>query len=182
MSAATSADAAHDARLLPGGARHAAVTAFYYRESDLLDENRFAEWLALLDEEISYEMPVRTTEMLANGDGFSAETSFFAENHSSMATRVERLATSFAWAEVPPSRTRHFVTNVVIDGEDAEGTLSVRANVLLNRTRADGGNQTLTASRRDVLVPAGENDFRIRRRRVLLDQTVVSATNLSVFF
>jgi len=169
-----------DERLLPGGLLHGRVVFFYDVEADLLDGHRYADWLALLHHDIAYEMPVRTTEVLAVGDGVS-EMAFFSENRSSMETRVRRLQTDFAWAETPPSRTRHFVTNVTILGESADGVLNVRANLLVNRTRGEGGNQMLTASRTDELVPNPVRLFSIRRRRILLDQTVVAATNLSVF-
>ena len=169
-----------DERLLPGGSLHGRVVHFYCVEADLLDSHRYAEWLELFHPEVSYEMPVRTTELLAVGDGVS-EMAFFSENWSSMETRVRRLPTDFAWAETPPSRTRHFVTNVMISGVADGGDLSVQSNVLVNRTRGDGGNQTLTAFRRDQLVPDSAKLFLIRRRHLLLDQTVVAATNLSVF-
>lgn len=169
-----------DERLLPGGTLHGRVVHFYHVEADLLDSHRYADWFELLHPDISYEMPVRTTELLAVGDGVS-EMAFFAENRSSMGTRVRRLQTEFAWAETPPSRTRHFVTNVTIVDAASDGVLGVRSNVLMNRTRGDGGNQTLTASRCDELVPDPDRLFSIRRRRLLLDQTVVAATNLSVF-
>ena len=169
-----------DERLLPGGPLHGRVVHFYDVEADLLDSHRYVDWLELLHPDISYEMPVRTTEVLAAGDGVS-EMAFFSENRSSMETRVRRLQTEFAWAETPPSRTRHFVTNVTILGEGADGVLHVRANLLVNRTRGEGGNQMLTANRTDELVPEPVRLFTIRRRRLLLDQTVVAATNLSVF-
>lgn len=173
--------AALNETFLPGGATHGRVSLFYHFEADLLDSYRFADWLDLLHEEIAYEMPVRSTTLLVDGDGFQ-DTNFFLENLSSLTTRVRRLETNFAWAETPPSRSRHFVTNVLIETQARDGTLSVRSNLLLNRTRAEGGNQTLTASRRDQLVPDPDCLFRIKGRRVLLDQTVVSATNLSLFF
>ena len=169
-----------DERVLPGGTLHGRVVHFYTLEADLLDNYRFAEWFDLLHPEITYEMPVRTTELLAVGDGVS-ETAFFSENWSSMQTRVRRLQTEFAWAETPPSRTRHLVTNVLIAEIRDGGALAVQSNVLLNRTRGDGGNQMLTAVRQDELVPDRARLFLLRRRRLLLDQTVLAATNLSVF-
>jgi 3-phenylpropionate/cinnamic acid dioxygenase small subunit len=175
-----SRDTQLDERLLPGGALHGRVVHFYNVEADLLDNHRYAEWFELLHPDISYEMPVRTTELLTVGDGIS-QMAYFCENRSSMETRVRRLQTDFAWAETPPSRTRHFVTNVMVVEARDEGVLRVRSNVLLNRSRGEGGNQMLTVMRDDELVPDANRLFSIRRRRLMLDQTVVSATNLSVF-
>ena len=56
--------------VLPSTELHGRVTAFLYHEAELLDANRFAEWLELLAPEIEYRMPVRTTKFLLDGDGF----------------------------------------------------------------------------------------------------------------
>ena len=59
------------------------------------------------------------------------------ESRTSLEMRVERIETGFAWAEEPPTRTRHLVSNVrVRDGEDP-GTVNVRSNLLLYHTRWD---------------------------------------------
>jgi 3-phenylpropionate/cinnamic acid dioxygenase small subunit len=164
--------------VLPGSEVHGRVCAFLYHEAELLDANRFAEWLELLDPEIEYRMPLRTTQFLTDGDGFES-FEFFSENLASLTTRVRRLETEFAWAEVPPSRPRHFVTNVIVE-EDGEA-LEVRSSFLLTRTRQDLGYQMFTGVRHDRLLPSGDG-FRLARRTILVDQTVITATNLSVFF
>ncbi len=38
-----------------------AVEAFMFREAELLDGGQFREWLGLLDPDIRYVVPVRTT-------------------------------------------------------------------------------------------------------------------------
>jgi 3-phenylpropionate/cinnamic acid dioxygenase small subunit len=102
-----------------------------------------------------------------------------AENHASLTTRVRRLETEFAWAEVPPSRTRHFVSNVIVE-QDGDA-LEVRLSFIVTRTRQDLDYQMYTGQRIDRLVPDGDS-FKISRRKVLADQTVITATNLSVLF
>jgi biphenyl 2,3-dioxygenase beta subunit len=171
-------DDAVTAAVLPSSELHGRVTAFLYHEAELLDSNRFAEWLELLDPEIEYRMPVRTTKFLTEGDGFE-DFEFFCENLASLTTRVRRLETEFAWAEVPPSRSRHFVSNVVV--EEAGDAFEVRSSFLLTRTRQDLGHQLFTGARHDRLLPDGES-FKIARRTILVDQTVITATNLSVLF
>ena len=164
--------------VLPSSELQGRVTAFLYHEAELLDGNRFAEWLELLAPEIEYRMPVRTTQFLTDGDGFE-DFEFFSENLASLTTRVRRLETEFAWAEVPPSRARHFVTNIVVE-EDDDG-LDVRSSFLLTRTRQDLDYQMFTGVRHDRLLPSGES-FAIAKRTILIDQTVITATNLSVLF
>lgn len=164
--------------VLPSSELHGRVTAFLYHEAELLDANRFAEWLELLEPDVEYRMPVRTTTFLLDGDGFG-EFEFFSENLASLTTRVRRLETEFAWAEVPPSRPRHFVSNVVVEEDGDE--LEVRSSFLLTRTRQDLDYQMFTGVRHDRLVPRGDG-FALKRRTILVDQTVLTATNLSVLF
>ena len=56
--------------VLPNTELYGRVTGFLYHEAELLDTNRFADWLALLTPDIEYRMPVRTTQFLTEGDGF----------------------------------------------------------------------------------------------------------------
>jgi 3-phenylpropionate/cinnamic acid dioxygenase small subunit len=166
--------------VLPNTELYGRVTRFLYHEAELLDTYRFADWLALLTPEIEYRMPVRTTQFLTDGQGFH-DFEFFSENIDSLTTRVRRLETEFAWAEVPPSRTRHFVSNVIVEETDDGSVLEVRSSFLVTRTRQDLGYQMFTGVRHDRLVPS-DDSFLLARRTILIDQTVLTATNLSVLF
>ena len=100
-------------RPLPyGDPAHLAAHQFLVEEAALLDAADFAGWLGLLCEDIRYLMPVRVTT--ARGAGFDslADMGHFDEDMYALRKRVQRLATDHAWTEDPPSRTRHFVTNV----------------------------------------------------------------------
>lgn len=166
--------------VLPNTELYGRVTSFLYHEAELLDTYRFADWLALLSPEIEYRMPVRTTQFLTDGQGFH-DFEFFSDNIDSLTTRVRRLETEFAWAEVPPSRSRHYVSNVIIEESDDGSAVEVRSNFFVTRTRQDLDYQMFTGVRHDLLVPA-EESFAIARRTILIDQTVLTATNLSVLF
>jgi 3-phenylpropionate/cinnamic acid dioxygenase small subunit len=168
------------AAVLPGTEPYGRVLEFLHREAQLLDAYRFAEWLDLFADDVDYRMPVRTTQFLAAGPGFE-QSEFFVENRASLETRVRRLETEFAWAEVPPSRTRHFVSNVIVEAGERDGELAVESCFLVTRTRVDRDHQLFTGSRQDVLREI-DGRFRIARRLILVDQTVITATNLSVFF
>ena len=47
------------------------------------------------------------------------------EDKDSLTRRIDRLITGMAWAEDPPSRTRHIITNIEVEAGDAEGELRV---------------------------------------------------------
>jgi 3-phenylpropionate/cinnamic acid dioxygenase small subunit len=89
---------------------------FLVHEARLLDGRSFFDWLDLFTDDVVYWMPERynALDMTDPSDGISkpGELALFEENKETLHTRVARLATGKAWAEVPPSRTRHLVTNV----------------------------------------------------------------------
>jgi len=185
MSAVPTPTPASGATVLPSTELYGRVTELLHHEAELLDAYRFADWLELFSTEVEYRMPVRTTQFLTDGEGFH-DFEFFCDDHATLLTRVKRLETEFAWAETPPSRTRHFVSNLRLahaaeeDG-GGEGALLARVNFMVTRTRQDLGYQMFTGERRDLLLPEGDG-FRVRRRTILVDQTVITATNLSVLF
>ena len=165
----------------PGTALYGEIVEFLYREADLLDSNRFSDWLALFAEDIHYIMPVRSTQFLSGGAGFQ-EVSFFDDNFQSLRTRGRRLETDSAWAETPPSRTRHFVSNVLAAPAGGAGEYAITLNFIVTRSRGDQGYQLFTGRREDTLRREASGQLRIARRRILVDQTVITATNLSIFF
>ena len=157
------------------------VYSFLMREAELLDEHREREWLELFTDDAEYLMPVRVNRERAEGDGFSEEAFFFQETRESLELRVRRLETEYAWAEDPPSRTRHFVTNVrVADGEE-EDEVAVRSNLLLYRSRGSDPHQDLLSAERKDTLRKEEAQWKLRKRVILMDHSVLTTHNLSVF-
>jgi 3-phenylpropionate/cinnamic acid dioxygenase small subunit len=165
----------------PGGALYGEVLEFLYREAECLDDCRFQDWIGLFTEDIHYTMPVRTTQFRTHGAGFQ-DVSFFDDNINSLRTRVQRLLTDAAWAETPPSRTRHFVTNVLVAPGECANEYAVTANFMVTRSRGDQGYQLFTGRREDLLRRLDSGALRIARRRLLIDQTIITGTNLSILF
>jgi 3-phenylpropionate/cinnamic acid dioxygenase small subunit len=165
----------------PGTPLYGDIVEFLYREAELLDTYRYEEWLTLFADDVRYFMPVRTTQFRAKGAGFH-HVAFFDENLVSLRTRVQRLQTEFAWAETPPSRTRHFITNVLVEPSERPNQFLVRSNFMVTRTRADHGHQMFTGWREDILRRDEANGLKIAQRRILTDETVITGTNLSVLF
>jgi 3-phenylpropionate/cinnamic acid dioxygenase small subunit len=150
-------------------------------EAALLDDNRMREWMDLLHPEVEYKLPIRITRERSKGPGFSEEGYHMYEDYESLATRVERLYTEYAWAEDPPSRTRRFVTNVRVSML-GDGGHEVSSNLLIYRGRLESTEfELLAGERRDVLVLA-DAGLKLRRRLILLDHTTLRNKNLAVFF
>jgi 3-phenylpropionate/cinnamic acid dioxygenase small subunit len=157
------------------------VCAYLFHEAELLDANRLDEWLGLLADDLVYQVPVRTTRERGAARPFSDEMFHMDDTRTTLGWRVERLKTEFAWAEDPPSRTRHFVSNVRIAPGAAADEVVVCSNLLLYRNRGgDPGHDLISGERQDVLRRV-DGGWRLARRRVLLDQATLGTRNLAIF-
>lgn len=164
---------------------HHAIEQFLFAEAALLDERRFAEWGALLADDIRYYAPTRYNRLpreRAREWGGEREAAHFDDDKAFMAIRIKRLGTDRAWSEDPPSRTRHFVGNVRARALD-DVSFEVDSNMLVYRARSDDEQQWFVGSRHDLLRRAGNaHGFEIARRTILFDHTAILANNLGIFF
>ena len=168
-------------RPLPyGDPAHLAAHQFLVEEAALLDAADYAGWLELLCEDIRYLMPVRVTT--ARGAGFDslADMGHFDEDLYALRKRVQRLATDHAWTEDPPSRTRHFVTNVRTFRDEGDD-LQVESALLLFRSRGDTREADLISAGRTDLLRATADGLRLARREIIVDESVLRTQNLAVF-
>ncbi len=157
------------------------IREFLAREALALDERRFRDWLAFLSDDISYDVPLRVVrEGLAEWE-LSPTGRIFQDNKQTLEIRVRRLETDFAWAEQPPSRTRHFLTNVLIDEGDKKDEFDVKSYVLIYRSRGDSPDPNLVSVYRKDLVRRTPTGYEIAKRYAAIDQAVINAHNLSIF-
>ena len=181
MGAAVSAVGKAIAVAVPAGApEYCEVLDWLYREARLLDQGEFDNWLVLMAPEIIYTMPTRASVNPKDGQGFDYDFGLFEENHASLSARVARLNTDQAWAEQPRSRTRHFISNVIVERE-SNADLKVTAAFMLSRLRSNRPLDVFTGERQDLLRREGKT-LKLARRVILLDQTVIESHNLSIFF
>ena len=159
------------------------VEQFLYAEAELLDQTRFADWLELFTDDVRYWMPLRrNVKSGTNGEVTrqGEEVAWFDEGKETLRQRVEQLGTGLHWAEEPRSRVCHMVSNVqILSVADAEVT--VKSRFLVYRNRGQYETDLFVGKREDVLRHAGSS-FQIARRSIFLDQNVLLAKNLSIFF
>lgn len=170
---------------------HFRVEQLYFHEAFLLDDGRFADWLELLADDLHYWMPTRSNRLRrqqALSVAAPGEAAFYDETKESLAWRIRRFDSGMAWAEDPPSRTRHLVTNIVVRHADPESDptvsgdeLVVRSAFLVYRNRLEREVNVFAGGRTDVLRPAGDS-FQVARREILLDQNILLSKNISTFF
>ena len=172
------------------------VEQFLYREARLLDERRFKEWLTLFTDDVRYWMAGRSNRYprhskaiaildparyVEDDVGREDELAILDEDKSTLEARIARLDTGMAWAEDPPSRTRHMINNIEVEPGETDDELRVYSNFIVYRSRADIEEDFYVGARQDVLRRAGDS-WQIANRKLILDQNVLSAKNVSIFF
>ncbi len=160
---------------------HQEAHEFLVREAELLDERRFREWLDLLAPDIVYRMPVRVTAPETLEQGLLEDMAHFDEDLYSLRKRIERFETGHAWTEDPPSRTRHFVTNVRTFEGTAADEIVVKSYVLLFRSRGDIRDADLVSAERTDTLRRTDAGLRLAKREILADESVLRTQNLAVF-
>jgi 3-phenylpropionate/cinnamic acid dioxygenase small subunit len=136
---------------------------FAAHEAALLDERRFAEWLALFTDDGHYWVPLLGA---AQADPFS-HNSLAYEDRLLLQLRVDRLGNPRAHSQHPPSRSQHVLQPSRIEAE-SPGEARLRTPFLYIEARGDA--QVLlsgTARHHLVRTPSG---WALREKRVdLLD-------------
>jgi len=172
------------------------VEQFLYREARLLDSRQFRQWIDLLADDLRYWIPMRSNRYSAASKSISildgsryeeddlskeSDQAFMDEDKGSLRRRVDRLDTGMAWAEDPPSRTRHLISNVEVEPGERESELKVYSNFIMYRSRGETEEDFYVGSREDVLRNV-DGSWQLASRKIVFEQNVLSAKNLSNFF
>ena len=152
------------------------VEQLLYLEARLLDDWNLDEWLALYTPDARYVVP--TTD-LPEGDP-RCDLVFIDDDRDRLAGRVRRLQSRRAHREYPWSRTRRFISNVMVtaaEGDEIEAT----AAVAVWRFRA--GASAPYVGRYDVRLRRVDGRLRLCGKRAILDQeTLADHGALSIIF
>jgi len=142
------------------------IEQFLYREARMLDARQFRQWLELFTDDVRYWMPMRsnrysvTSKAISILDGSRYEEADLSkdgdlaimdETKDSLERRIDRLDTGMAWAEDPPSRTRHFISNIEVEPGERESEIKVYSNFIMYRSRAEKEEDFYVGSREDIL-------------------------------
>ncbi len=162
---------------------------FLYHEAELLDERRFEAWLELLTEDIHYFMPMRRNVKFGELDReFTREgqdINWFDEGKDTLTRRVKQILTGIHWAEEPLSRICHMVSNVqVLQANPSFHNpleVSLKSRFLIYRNRVETETDQLVGKREDT-VRRVDGEWKLCQRKIILDQSVLLAKNLTFFF
>jgi len=165
------------------------LAEFLYHEAELLDERCYEAWLELLTDDVHYWMPLRRNVKFGELDReFTREgldINWFDEGKDTLTRRVQQILTGVHWAEEPLSRICHMVSNIqLLDVRPSalEPTeVTIKCRFLVYRNRVETETDILVGKRQDVLRRA-HGQWKIAQRKVILDQNVLLAKNLTFFF
>ena len=161
------------------------IQEFLYAEAELLDERHFDAWLDLFTDDVHYWMPIRRNVKFGEQEAReetnpASEVSWFDEGKTTLASRVRQLNTGLHWAEEPLSRICHIVSNVQLL-HVALPEVTVKSRFLVYRNRMRDETDLFIGKREDLLRQVG-GDWKIARRKIILDQNVLLAKNVTLFF
>jgi 3-phenylpropionate/cinnamic acid dioxygenase small subunit len=161
------------------------IDQFLFFEASLLDERRYMDWYRLFATDLQYLMPNRSNRLMHEADKentTATQFNLFDETYASLGWRVRQVASRKHWAEDPPSRARHLVTNIKVEPTDVPDEYDVHANFLIYRNRLESEVDFWVGERRDLLRRIEPRAWQIARRTITLDQNVVLSKNFSIFF
>lgn len=164
--------------------RHLTAHQFLVDEAYLLDAQQYEAWLDTLTDDVHYAMPVRVTTARGAGFDTSPGMDHFDEDKYSLRQRVARMGTEHVWAEDPPSRLRHFITNVRTfepDYPEDKAHLVVESAELLFRSRGDVNDSALMSCGRKDVLRWCDDRWKLARRTIIADESVLRMQNLAVF-
>ncbi|CAH0162694.1 Biphenyl 2,3-dioxygenase subunit beta [Peribacillus sp. Bi96] len=152
-----------------------------YDEAELLDDIEFDGWFDLMHSSLRYQMPVRVNKEGVERPDYSTDMFTFNDDIELLRLRVDRLKTDYAWAEIPPSRTRRFVSNVsvkdYIEGEKA----IVKSYLLIYRSRSTDIQHDLISGERNDEFIFEDGKWKLSKRVFIVDQTTINTRNLAIF-
>jgi 3-phenylpropionate/cinnamic acid dioxygenase small subunit len=178
----TSQDAKPPQRVHLGEPEHFEIVEFLEDEATLLDSGKLLEWVGLMTVDVRYQMPVRSTRDLIDGSEFSTGMFMFDETIMTLGIKATRLAaTTSAWSEKPPSRTRRHVTNIRVFRTGVDGEYEATSSLLLLRNRYQEHNYEIISARRVDTLRREDGALKIAKRLIYSDQASLGTQNLAIF-
>lgn len=158
------------------------VQAFLLREARLLDNECWDEWLSCLSEAVHYWMP--GIENRRREDKLATYTqehmAYFDDTLRDLKRRVARFKQPSAWAENPPTRNVHIITNIEVFAGAEPGEFI--AHSCFNNVRSRGLNEsTQLAGRREDLLRLEAEGLKLLKRKILIPNAMLLYKNINTF-
>ncbi|MEN0109058.1 MAG: 3-phenylpropionate/cinnamic acid dioxygenase subunit beta [Pseudomonas sp.] len=159
-----------------------AVEAFLLREARLLDNECWDDWLLMLSEAIHYWMPGIENRRREDKSGpYRLEhMAFFDDGMRDLKRRVARFKQPSAWAENPPTRNVHLISNIeVYAGTEAHEFVAYSC-FINQRSRGLDEQHQLVGRREDVLRVEADG-LKLLKRKILIPNAMLLGKNINTF-
>lgn len=103
------------------------INSFLYRESRLLDDEQWDEWLECYDKDAQFWMPSWDDDDKLVTDPQREISLIFYPTRQGLEDRVFRIKTERSSATMPDTRTSHNIANIELEKQDGD-LLTVRFN------------------------------------------------------
>jgi 3-phenylpropionate/cinnamic acid dioxygenase small subunit len=136
------------------------IQQLLYREARLMDEHRYADWLALWDQDGVYWVP-------CNGGGGDPENevSIIYDDYSRLSDRIARFESGTVMMQNPKTMMRRIVSNIEVS-DTAERETMVQSNFLVVEVR--GVQQIIWAGQSTHKLREAGGGLRICFKKVVL--------------
>ena len=136
------------------------IEAFLFTEARLLDKKQFDDWFALFTEDAYYWIPLRPEQSQPD-----KELSIIYDDIDMLRVRVHWLNHPKNHAQAIPSRTVHYVSNVLVEDFDVEKQ-EYRVSSTLQVAEYHKENQTLYSGSCEHVLRFANDELKIAAKRV----------------
>lgn len=158
------------------------VEQFLFREARLLDAEAYTAWLDLLADDVHYWMPGIESMNRTDPEGTyrSDRMAYFDDTKFDIDKRIVRFTSDTAWAENPPTRHLHMVSNIEVEETADPDEVVAHSLTIVHRGRYENLGEVLYARREDLLRRT-DGRLLLARRKIVLGHSTLPSKNLNTF-
>lgn len=162
-------------RILNSDPLYGEIMAFLIDEADLLDDDRHLEWINLLTDDVTYEMPGRKTLYRKDGKGFDDKFAYFLDDRNSLKLRARHnVEVPSAWYREPATRAHRLVTNLVVRTTDSDNEYYAKSSIILFANRFDQDAVDIVGAKRRDVIRRTKDGLKLAKRVILVDQALLA--------
>lgn len=156
--------------------------AFLLREARLLDHEHWDEWLNMISESIHYWMPgIENRRREDKLGSYSLDhMAFFDDGIRDLQRRVERFKQPSAWAENPPTRNVHIISNIEVFQGEQDDEYYVHSCFINVRSRGLDENYQINGRREDTL-RRESGELKLLKRKIISPNAMLLCKNINTF-
>lgn len=141
--------------------------ALVHREARLLDERRWADWLALYRPDATFWMPAWDAEFVLTADPDREVSLIYYASRAGLEDRVWRIESGKSVASMPLARTTHLIAGVELL-DQASDRLRVASAWTTHVWRTKTKQAVTFFGRYEHELARADDGWRIRRKKIVL--------------